>query len=139
MKTLKVLLAGLSVLAFASTVSCAEEVEKEGFLTTKWCANNGMFTNCRLETVFCGYEGCLKEMKEFKTDINGELVLYVHSEGKSYDLKFPPTIKMYQVLKEALNKNEVTLTGQLDPKGVLMVEEYEAPPPPKKEFFKGCL
>lgn len=138
MKTLKVLLAGLSALAFASTVSLAEEVEKEGFLTTKWCAQNGMFTNCKLETVFCGYDGCLKDMKEFKTDINGELVLYVHTEGKSYDLKFPATIKLSQVLKEALNKNEVTLRGSLN-KNLLMVEEYEAPPPPKKEFFKGCL
>lgn len=138
MKTIKAIFVGFMFFVVSSTFSNATEVEKEGFLTTKWCAENGMFTNCRLETVFCGYEGCLKEMEEFSTDINGELVLYVHDEGKSYGLKFPPSIKIYQILTEALNKNEVTLTGKLD-NNILMVEEYEAPPPPKKEFFKGCL
>lgn len=133
MKALKLLTAGLIALAF-STSAVAEEVEKEGFLTTKWCADNGMFTNCRLETVFCGYEGCLKDLEEFSTDVNGQLVLYVHGEGKSYDLKFPSSIKLSTVLKEALNRNEVVLVGTLD-KNTLMVEEYEAPPPPKKRVF----
>lgn len=137
MKALKLLTAGLIALAF-STSAVAEEVELEGFLTTKWCADNGMFTNCRLETVMCGYEGCLGDMKEFSTDVNSELVLFVHKEVKSYPVKFPATIKLSTILKEALNRNEVILIGNLKD-NVLYVEEYEAPPPPKKEFFKGCL
>ncbi|QOG12408.1 hypothetical protein [Arcobacter sp. FWKO B] len=138
MKSLKLLTAAFFAAAALTTTVVAEEVEKVGFLTTKWCADNGMFTNCRLETVLCGYEGCLKEMDEFSTDVNGQIVLYVHSDGKAYNVKFPSTIKLSTILKEAINKNEVTLIGELA-NGTISVSEFEAPPPPKKEFFKGCL
>ena len=32
----------------------ADEGKKEGFLTTKWCAERGYFADCRLESYFCG-------------------------------------------------------------------------------------
>jgi hypothetical protein len=37
-----------------------------------------------------------------------------------------------------MNKNEVTLVGDIDETSI-KVYDYKAPPPPKKSFFKGCL
>lgn len=112
--------------------------EKEGFLTTKWCADRGLFADCRLETVFCGYEGCFKDEKEFNTNINATFVLNVHSEGKYYLVEFKEGIKIGDVLKQALNKNEVTLIGEVKD-DTIIAHSFKAPPPPKKSFFKGCL
>ena len=128
----------LLLILFLSPFALANEEEKSGFLTTKWCAERGMFADCRVETIFCGYENCHKEQKVFNNDIKGQLVLVVHDEGKNYNVNFNHNIKMGEVLEKALNKNEVTLMGKIEGNTIL-VHEFEAPPPPKKSFFKGCL
>ena len=123
-------------LLFVSVAQAQDE--KEGFLTTQYCAERGMFSNCKLETLFCGYEGCYKDEKEFKTDIDATLVLFVHNEGKYYTVDFAQAIDMGKFLKLAMNKNEVTLVGDIDETSI-KVYDYKAPPPPKKSFFKKCL
>lgn len=128
----------LLILLLGSTVVSNATEEKEGFLTTKWCADRGLFADCRLETVFCGYEGCFKDEKNFKTDVNATFVLNVHSEGKYYIVEFQDTVKMGDVLKEALNKNEITIIGDIQ-NGIIKAQSFKAPPPPQKSFFKGCL
>ena len=77
---MKKLLIFLAMVVLFTTAHATQE--KEGFLTTKWCADRGLFADCRLETVFCGYEGCFKDEKEFKTDVNATFVLNVYSERK---------------------------------------------------------
>lgn len=125
-------------LLMLGTSAFAEEIEKVGFLTTKWCANNGLFTDCRMETVFCGEANCFKKEGDFSTDIKGQLVLFVHDEAKVYNLEFAPGFHMGELLEKGINKNEVTVIGNLDG-STIQVSSYEAPPPPKKSFFKGCL
>ena len=123
---------------FFSSFAYANEGEKSGFLTTKWCAERGMFADCRVETIFCGYENCHKEQKEFNNEVKGQIVLVVHDEGKNYTVEFKHNIEMGEVLEKAINKNEVTLIGDIHGDKII-VSEFEAPPPPKKSFFKGCL
>lgn len=129
----------LLVLATLFVVNAsASDVEKTGFLTTKWCADRGLFTDCRLETLFCGYEGCFKDEKEFKTDVTATIVLNVHDDGQYYEVDFGHRIELGEVLEKAINKNEVTIVGEFKD-GKILAHEFEAPPPPKKSFFKGCL
>ena len=121
----------------ATTYANNEDFEKKGFLTTKWCAQNGMFKDCRLETVVCGYEGCNRKW-EFGMPMTDNMVLFVHDEGKYYKVMLDGVKR--SELDEAINRNEVTLIGSYDEKNnVIHVKEFKAPPPPKKSFFKGCL
>ncbi|WP_456404594.1 hypothetical protein [Hydrogenimonas sp.] len=135
----KVWIAMAAVLFALSAVASdgSEEIEKKGFLTTKWCAENDMFKDCRLETAVCGYAGCFKTW-EFGDPIREELVLYVHDDGKYYRIDLG---KLHRSeLDEAINRNEVTVIGSYDAKNDRIVaREFKAPPPPKKSFFKGCL
>jgi hypothetical protein len=48
---MKKLLIFLAMVVLFTTAHATQE--KEGFLTTKWCADRGLFADCRLETVFC--------------------------------------------------------------------------------------
>ena len=129
------ILAGLLMI---SGSALAEEVEKVGFLTTKWCADRGLFADCRMETVFCNAGNCHKNEKNFTTDVNGKLVLFIHDEAKAYKLEFNDGFAMGEMLEKAMNKNEVTIAGNLNG-DTITVKSFEAPPPPKKSFFKGCL
>ncbi len=131
MKKLNLILVSLLL----TSISFAQEVTKKGFLTTKWCAENGYFADCRLESVVCGEGGCFKHW-EFGDKMKDELVLYVHDDLKSYNIKLDGIPR--HELDEAINRNEVSFTGEL--KGdTIVAKEYKAPPPPKKSFFKGCL
>ncbi|WP_457592368.1 hypothetical protein [Hydrogenimonas sp.] len=133
----KLMLLALSALFAASLFASSEGVEKKGFLTTKWCAENGMFKDCRLETAVCGFEGCFKSW-EFGDPIKENLVLYVHDDGKYYNVALDKIER--SELDEALNRNEVTIIGSYDEKkNLIHAREFKAPPPPKKSFFKGCL
>jgi len=124
------------MLAVAASAN-SEGFEKKGFLTTKWCVQNDMFKDCRLETVVCGYEGCNQNWK-FGDPVKEEIVLYVHDDGKYYKVNLDDIER--SELDEAINRNEVTLIGSYDAKNnVIHVKEFKAPPPPKKSFFKGCL
>ncbi len=127
------------VIAFSllGTFGFAKEdmVTKKGFLTTKWCAENGYFADCRLETVVCGKGGCFRNWN-FGDKMEEELVLYVHDELKTYQIKLDKIPR--HELDEAINRNEVSFSGEI--KGdTIIAHEFEAPPPPKKSFFKGCL
>lgn len=123
---------------FITTSMYANSVEKTGFLTTKWCADRGLLADCRMETIFCGYENCYKDEKKFTTDVNATFVLNIHDEGKYYTVKFKEGVELGEILEKAINKNEVTLIGELHGNEI-EVHEFKAPPPPKKSFFKGCL
>jgi hypothetical protein len=113
----------------------AAESEKKGFLTSKWCAENGYFADCRLESMVCGSGDCFKEW-EYDKPIKDELVLFVHDENKAYSIDYT-AIPRYK-LDEPMNRNGVTIVGEL--KGdILVVKSFKAPPPPTKSFFKGCL
>ncbi|MDD3343940.1 MAG: hypothetical protein PHR87_10230 [Sulfurospirillaceae bacterium] len=122
-------------LLLASTLFAAGDVEKKGFLTTKWCAERGYFSDCRLESTVCGSGDCFKTW-EFGDPIKEELVLFVHDEGKIYLIDYSK-IERYK-LDEPMNVNGVTIVGQL--KGdTIIASGYKAPPPATKSFFKGCL
>jgi hypothetical protein len=144
MKTLKVLLLALLLVSSVSAKSShstkivGEDIEKEGFLTTQWCADRGMFADCRLETLFCKYEECYRDEKKFSTEINAQIVLQVHDEGKYYPVNFTHKVHLGEVLETAINRNEVTIIGKIKD-GVIAATDFKAPPPPKKSFFKGCL
>ncbi|WP_281951689.1 hypothetical protein [Nitrosophilus kaiyonis] len=130
-------LLGLS-LALSLSASGKGEFEKKGFLTTKWCAENDLFADCRLETYHCGSEGCYKEWLPGEPE-KMEMVLFVHDEGKFYEID-PSKVKVSELLEKAANRNEVTIIGELESDGkTIKAIEFKAPPPPKKSFFKGCL
>ncbi|MBN2823769.1 MAG: hypothetical protein JXQ76_00475 [Campylobacterales bacterium] len=113
--------------------------EKQGFLTTKWCAQQGMFTDCRLETVVCGEGGCFKKW-EFGDKETLELVIFVHDEGKYYEISPQEGLHVSELIEEGLSRNEVTIKGSYDKsKNIILATSFDAPPPPKKSFFKGCL
>jgi hypothetical protein len=118
---------------FLCSVLNAEE--KKGFLTSKWCAQNGLFADCRLESFACGSGECYKDWNFGNKEID-DLVLYVHDEGKIYNVVLNG-IKRYK-LDDAVDRNDVTIIGQLDG-DTLYAKDFKAPPPPKKSFFKGCL
>ena len=113
----------------------ADEVTKKGFLTSKWCAKNGYFSDCRLESYVCGEGDCFRSW-EFGDKRVDELVLFVHDEGRYYELDVS-NMKRYE-LDSAINRNNVEIKGDMN-KDIIIAKEFKAPPPPKKEFLKGCL
>ncbi len=123
------------LMAFLAVSVSAENLEKKGFLTSKWCAQNGYFADCRLESLVCGSGECFKSW-EFGDKVTDELVLFVHNEQKIYAIDYG-SIPRYK-LDEPMNMNEVTITGEL--RGdTIVASGFKAPPPPQKSFFKGCL
>lgn len=123
------------LMALLAVGVCAESIEKKGFLTSKWCAQNGYFSDCRLESFVCGSGECFKSW-EFGDNVTDELVLFVHNEQKSYAIDYS-AIPRYK-LDEPMNMNEVTITGELRD-DTIVASGFKAPPPPQKSFFKGCL
>lgn len=123
------------LMALLAVGLCAESIEKKGFLTSKWCAQNGYFSDCRLESLVCGSGECFKSW-EFGDTVTDELVLFVHNEQKIYAIDYS-SIPRYK-LDEPMNMNEVTIAGEL--RGdTIVASGFKAPPPPQKSFFKGCL
>jgi GDP-D-mannose dehydratase len=129
----------ISSLFAISAYASSNEVEKKGFLTTKWCAEQGMYKDCRTESILCGSGDCFKTW-EFGDKVTTEIVLFSHDENKIYNIDTSKShnIHMGEVLETAINMNEVTMIGEL--KGnTIYAHDFKAPPPPKKSFFKGCL
>ncbi|WNZ00139.1 hypothetical protein SUSP_002556 [Sulfurospirillum sp. 'SP'] len=123
------------LIALLAVGLCADSIEKKGFLTSKWCAQNGYFSDCRLESFACGSGECFTNW-EFGNTLTDELVLFVHNEQKIYVIDYS-AIPRYK-LDEPMNMNEVTIMGEL--KGdTIIASGFKAPPPPQKSFFKGCL
>jgi len=113
--------------------------KKKGFLTTKWCAEQGEFVDCKLETVVCGTGGCFKKW-EFGDKESLELVIFVHDEGKYYNISPKEGFHVAEAIELGLSRNEVTIKGSYDKtKNMILATSFDAPPPPKKSFFKGCL
>ena len=124
------------VLVIALLVSgYAADAEKKGFLTSKWCAQNGYFSDCRMESLVCGSGDCFKNW-EAGDKVIDDLVLFVHAENKIYDIDYK-AIPRYQ-LDEPMNQNEVSIIGKVEG-NTIIATGFKAPPPPQKSFFKGCL
>jgi len=130
---MKKLILILAVILFASSLSAQDS--KKGFLTSKWCADNGFFTDCRLESSVCGEGDCFKTW-DFDDKMIDELVLFVHDEGKYYNVELAGLQRWK--LDMAVHRNEVEIIGELDG-DTIKAKHFNAPPPPKKSFFKGCL
>lgn len=112
--------------------------EKKGFLTTKWCAEQGMFADCRMESIVCG-EGECNQKWEFGDKEKMELVLFVHDDMKYYNVD-ASKVDVAHMIEEAINKNEVIVKGNLDEgANTIKATAYEAPAAGAKSFFKGCL
>ena len=123
------------LLSMLVVTSYAADIEKKGFLTSKWCAQNGYFSDCRMESMVCGSGECFKSW-DYGEKVVDELVLFVHDENKMYALDYQ-AIPRYS-LDEPMNRNGVTIVGEL--KGdTLVAKSFKAPPPAAKSFFKGCL
>lgn len=113
--------------------------EKQGFLTTKWCADQGMFQDCRMESIVCG-EGECHQKWEFGDEEKMELVLYSNDDLQYYPLDLSKFHHIAELLEEGINKDQVLIKGDLaDNNNTIIVTGFEAPPPPSKSFFKGCL
>ena len=135
----KFVLAGLLMVSTLLAEDEAEEFEMSGFLTTQKCAEAGEFTDCYLENFVCGSDECYKTHDQDKMmNERVPLVLYNHDEGVIYKLDVS-TLKP-STLIEGYSRNEVTIIGAYDKKtNTIHATSFEAPPPPKKSFFKGCL
>jgi hypothetical protein len=119
----------------------AGEEEMKGFLVTKWCWDNSYLSDCKLETVACGSEGCFRS-PDFKVGESKEtmdLVLFIQTRGV-YKIVVPANVKLGSVLKKGIGKNDVSVIGKVDHGNkTIIASAFKSPPPPKKSFFKGCL
>ena len=89
--------------------------EKRGFLVTKWCAEQGLFADCRLESLVCGEGGCYKKW-EFGKKITRELVLYVHRDLQYYHIKPSKDFDMDALIEQGFAKNLVVIKGEYSEK-----------------------
>lgn len=123
--------------ALATSLFAAGEFEKEGFLTTENCAKAGAFKDCYMENYVCGSDGCYMNV-EPGVDQKTQLVIFSHDDGVIYKLD---TAKVDRAVFDAgISRNAVSIVGEFDAStNTIVVQEFKAPPPPKKSFFKGCL
>ena len=123
--------------ALVLSLSAEEGFEKSGFLTTQACAEQGAFTDCYLENYVCGSDNCHLKT-ESGVDNNTQLVLFSHDDGVIYKLETAAVPR--SVFDAGVNRNAVTIVGEYNEAAqTITVSEFQAPPPPKKSFFKGCL
>ena len=133
MKKIVMIIAAL----FLSLSANEEAFEKEGFLTTQACAEQGAFTDCYLENYICGSDNCHLNT-ESGVDKNTQLVLFSHDDGVIYKLDTNAIPR--STFDAGVNRNAVTIIGEYnEATQTIAVSEFKAPPPPKKSFFKGCL
>ena len=131
MKKIALITAAMLTSLFASEAG----FEKSGFLTTESCAKLGQLKDCYLENYFCGSNGCFMETDK---NLNTPLVLYSHDDNKIY--KLDTTNVKKSLLDTGISRNAVTIIGEFDASSdTIVAQEFKAPPPPKKSFFKGCL
>ena len=115
-----------------------ELFEKIGFLTTEDCALKGSFTSCYAESYSCGFEWCFNE-NDAGVVKPVQLALFVHNDGKFYKVNLGEGLAQSEADK-GLGRNEVTVIGKYDEtSNIITASEFQAPPPPKASFFKGCL
>jgi len=100
----------ISILLFTGTLSNAkDDFKKTGFFTNSDCAKKTNFKDCSLDSYSCGYEGCFKEYEPTKR-VNENFILYVHNEGKYYEVNTSAIRR--SLLDKIINKNEITLYGE---------------------------
>ena len=130
-------LALIAAVLAGTALFAAADFEKEGFLTTENCAKSGSFKDCHMENYACGSDGCYMEI-EPGVDKRTPLVLFSHDDGIIYKLDIGNVPR--SEFDEGVSRNAVSIVGELDPStNTIHVQEFKAPPPPKKSFFKGCL
>ncbi len=129
----------------AQTVTPAQDApaeatfSKQGFLTTKWCAEQGLFKDCRLESIVCGEGECYQNW-EFGDPVKTELVVYVHDELQYYKITPAKSLNVAAMIEKGMSQDLVTIEGSYDSKtNTITATDFKAPPPPAKSFFKGCL
>jgi len=98
------------VLLFIGTLSNAkDDFKKTGFFTNADCAKKGNFKDCSLDSYSCGYEGCFKDYEPTEL-VNNNFILYVHDEGKYYEVNASDIRR--SSLDYIINKNNITLFGE---------------------------
>jgi hypothetical protein len=133
MKKLALITAALAT----TSLFAASGFEKEGFLTTENCAKQGAFKDCYMENYVCGSDGCYRQT-EAGVDKKTPLVLYSHDDGIIYKLDIGNVPR--ETFDAGISRNAVSIVGEFDAStNTIVVQEFKAPPPPKKSFFKGCL
>ncbi len=133
MKKIAISIILLAMSAFASEGA----FEKEGFLSTQKCAEQGAFKDCYMENYVCGSDGCF-EKTEAGVDNKTSLVLFSHNDGIIYKLDISRLDR--KEFDVGVNRNGVLVTGEYDSStNTIVVHEFKSPPPLKKSFFKGCL
>lgn len=98
----------------------AKQFRKKGFLTTKWCAEKGLFRDCKLETLVCQKGECFREW-QYGQPISREMVLYVHDDLQYYYIKPSKEFKMSRLIESAMSRDGVTIIGKYDPKNTTIV------------------
>jgi len=102
--------------------------EKRGFLVTRWCADQGLFVDCRLESLVCGSGGCFRHW-EFGKKVKRELVLYVHDDLQYYGIKPAEGFSMGELIDKAFAKNLVTIRGKYEKQtNSIVAITFELPP-----------
>ncbi len=106
--------------------------ERQGFLTTKWCAEQGLFIDCRMESIVCGKGGCFQNW-EFGDKMVAQLVIYVHDDLQYYNIKPAKDFGMAELIRTSINRNLVTIKGKYDVKtNTITAFEFKAPSSPEK-------
>jgi len=114
-----------------------EGFEKSGFLSTEACAAQGAFTDCYMENYVCGSDSCFL-ITEAGVNKKIQLALFSHDDGVIY--KLDTSLMKRSLFDTGINRNSVTIIGDFDAStNTIVVQDFKAPPPPKKSFFKGCL
>jgi len=98
----------------------AKHFKKKGFLTTKWCADRGLFVDCRLETLACQSGECFREW-QYGEAISTQLVLYVHDELQYYYIKPSKKFRFSKLIESAMSRDGVTIIGKYVPKSATII------------------
>ena len=101
--------------------------QKKGFVTTKWCAENGYFIDCRLETLACGGGECFRDW-EYGDKQHTDLVLYVHKDLQYYHLKPSKEFNSSEFISNCFGKNSIKVVGEYNKKeNTITIYEYVVP------------
>jgi len=93
----------------------AKHFKKKGFLTTKWCADRGLFIDCKLETIVCQKGECFREW-QYSQPLSTQIVLYVHNDLQYYYIKPSKEFRLSKLIESAMSRDGVTIIGKYTPK-----------------------
>jgi len=98
----------------------SKHFRKKGFLTTKWCADRGLFVDCKLETLVCQKEECFREW-EYGQPTDTQIVLYVHDDLQYYYIKPSKRFRLSKLIESAMSRDGVTIIGKYIPKSTTII------------------